>query len=194
MNGEPITIVSSDQWVRVTWIRSLRRPRPADRSATQRSACFGFTLVELLVSLGIIALLAALTASAVSASKSKAGSVHCQSNLRQIGIAIRVYADGNEGRLPTVGGEEADVRPPSLATLLEVSPRLLACPDQPPAKDADLSNSYEWNLLLNGRRLYWSGSGGVRRPDALEPMLSDRQPWHGHKNAVFVDGHVGRIR
>jgi prepilin-type N-terminal cleavage/methylation domain-containing protein/prepilin-type processing-associated H-X9-DG protein len=61
---------------------------------------FGFTLVELLVVIAIIALLIAILLPVLSAVKEKAHRVKCSSNLRQIGIAMRMYAADNKGHYP----------------------------------------------------------------------------------------------
>lgn len=51
----------------------------------------GITLVELLVVLGIVGLLASLTLPAVQAAREAARSIRCQSNLREIGVAMHSY-------------------------------------------------------------------------------------------------------
>ena len=66
----------------------------------------GFTLIELLVVMVIIALLIGLLLPALSRAKEEARKTQCRSNLRQIGLAMMMYANDNGGYTPALGGNE----------------------------------------------------------------------------------------
>jgi prepilin-type N-terminal cleavage/methylation domain-containing protein len=63
-----------------------------------------FTLIELLVVIAIIALLASLLLPALSRAKQESWRTSCTSNLKQIGLSMRMFADDNEDRYPQSGG------------------------------------------------------------------------------------------
>lgn len=60
----------------------------------------GFTLVELLAVIAVIAILAGLLIPGLARAKMAGGKAACISNLRQIGIAIHNYAHDNDGKIP----------------------------------------------------------------------------------------------
>jgi len=82
---------------RVIFVRN-RVPTDSRRNAPLRA--LAFTLIELLVVIAIIGILAALLLPALSRTKERAKMIQCLSNLRQIGVGIRLHVDDHEGKFP----------------------------------------------------------------------------------------------
>jgi prepilin-type N-terminal cleavage/methylation domain-containing protein len=89
------TFVSSLKTSDLSNHRSSRREEAQTSPLLHRT---GFTLMELLIVIAIIALLSALLLPALSRGREKARQTVCIGNLRQLGLAARMYWDDHDGR------------------------------------------------------------------------------------------------
>jgi prepilin-type N-terminal cleavage/methylation domain-containing protein/prepilin-type processing-associated H-X9-DG protein len=134
-----------------------------------RYPCRAFTLIELLVVIAIMTILSALLLPVLGRSKAKAYNTACLNNLRQLGIATRLYSDENQERLPSaeiLPTQPIDPQNP-LPRICDVlakyvggsagtntnSATVFRCPLDKRGRFAAEGSSYEWNAELNGHRI-----------------------------------------
>ncbi len=133
----------------------MTRPFPFSR---------GFTLVELLVVIGIIALLMSMLLPSLAKARQSAQKAACASNMRQIGIAMNMFANEHDGRLPDIGTDSSAGDPensPSwiytLAKYLGDVDAVRICPADPKADErlANRATSYALNSYCTHE--FWGG-------------------------------------
>ena len=86
----------------------------------------GFTLIELLVVIAIIAILAAMLLPVLARAKESGRRISCLNNLRQLGVASKIYVDDNQGAYPP--RNETDSWPNHLYDNYGKNLNILLCP------------------------------------------------------------------
>ena len=191
--------------------RSEFRPARGARAAFHSGFCLlpsAFTLIELLIVMVSIAILAGLLLPVVSKSKELGRSTACLSNLRQIGVALQLYTQDNNNRLPvmydalfTTNSAPTTNRPTIDLVLSNYlgSPRILRCPSDSKNVFEQTGSSYAWNVLLNGQDAEHLSVMGLNFDPHNIPVVFDKEGFHRARgqgkeaNYLYADGHIQNL-
>lgn len=158
----------------------------------------GFTLIELMVSMAIIGILAAILVPVTGRMRDASRAAACLSNLRQIGLAFHLYLGEHDDRFPEMatGPTEEDLlRRPSLDEVLlpyAGDGDLFACPADDKHFPAH-GSSYYWNSLLNGQTLERANLLGLVSEPTRIPVVFDAGSFHrAGPQFLFLDGSADK--
>lgn len=151
-----------------------------------RSRCSAFSLLEVLVVVGIIAVLVGILIPVVGRARAASRNTTCLANLRSLGLGFRLFAERNQGRLPDPSQTQT-----SWETALTpfVHPNVFACPSDNELFPT-LGSSFDWRDTGDPTTgLAGKDITSVGRSDLL--LVFEALPsWHTrHKiNAYSLDG------
>jgi prepilin-type N-terminal cleavage/methylation domain-containing protein len=164
----------------------------------------GFTLVELLVVMAIIAILAALVFPVFNRGKESARGAVCLSNLHQLGVGLQLYVADNNNHLPAMfdwsSASDTNSPLPNRVLLGQLgSSKVFQCPSDRLEEFEQTGASYSWNFLLNGQNADHLRLLGMDFNPHEIPLFYDKRDFHRArgagkaKNYLYADQHLKNL-
>lgn len=150
----------------------------------------GFTLLELLVVITIIATLVGIAVPVSISMVGKGREAACLGNLRSIGVGLQLYLQDHNQRLPelALGRESRSSEEPVLETVLlpyVKDEEVFHCPADS-EQFRKTGSSYNWNHTQNGLHISKVSFFGIEdRPEAV-PLVTDKESWHPNEGTNFL--------
>jgi prepilin-type N-terminal cleavage/methylation domain-containing protein/prepilin-type processing-associated H-X9-DG protein len=152
----------------------------------------GFTLVEMLIVVAVVATLAGIGVPLVRSALARSREAACLTKLRSLGVALEGYLQDHNRILPglAMGRSSRNDDTPVLETVLlpyVEAPDAFKCP-QDDREFAKSGSSYFWNHLQSGLPVTKLSFFGIEdRPERI-PLISDKESWHpGGTNFLYAD-------
>ena len=179
------------------------------QSLNQRGRA-AFTLLELLVVIAIIAMIAGILIPVIGKAKESSRATGCLSNLHQLGVALRLYTEDNQNRLPNMrdklyGTNSIPTNSLSLPSVDLVlsnylgSVKVLKCPADREGIYEQSQSSYAWNSLLNGQDADRMVVMNLSFNPHQIPVFYDKESFHRGRgegkeiNFLYADGHIKNL-
>ena len=160
-----------------------------------------FTLIELLITITLIAALVSVAIPATDRIIHKSRATHCMGNLRNLGVALQLYLNDHANMMPTLVTARESKESKELAidnTLDEYieDERVFCCKADSRRLWETTGTSYLWNNLLNGQDITTLNFFGFIKSGNRIPVMSDKESWHKYRdvqvNILYADGHVDK--
>ena len=158
-----------------------------------------FTVLELLVVIGIIAVLSGVGYPIYQRVTQSSKAAACLSNMQQLGSGLNAYLSEHDMRMPTlkIARESTQEDVPVIDNTLDKylpDRRVFACPADTKNFAERTGTSYCWNIAINDQPVGGLNFLQIITDHTHIPILSDKEGFHPYLadkvNVLYADGHA----